>query len=61
MFLKRGEQTQRILDAMKPMTVAREPETRTERPPLPNTCPNCGKRLGRGKWMHLKNCGKQNG
>ena len=53
-FLKRGEATQRILDSIKPLAYQREPEKKPA--PLPNHCPKCGKQLGRGKYMHLKNC-----
>lgn len=53
-FLKRGEATQRILDTIKPPNYQREPEKKPA--PLPNTCPKCGRQLGRGKYMHLKNC-----
>jgi hypothetical protein len=56
MFPKRGEPTQRILDIFKPLFAKREPTTRTEHPPLPMNCPKCGKKLGRGKYMHMKHC-----
>lgn len=53
-FLKRGEATQRVLDAVKPLNYHREPEKKPAPPPL--HCPRCGKQLGRGKHMHLKHC-----
>ena len=52
---KRGEITQRLLDQLKP-SYSREPQSKPQ-PVLPsNECPKCGKRIGRGKYMHIKNC-----
>ena len=54
-FPKRGEVAQRIYDTARP-AYAREPSSKPQ-PSLPsNECPKCGKRLGRGKYMHIKNC-----
>lgn len=54
-FPKRGEISQRILDYNKP-AYAREPASKPQ-PTVPNDeCPKCGKRIGRGRWMHIKNC-----
>lgn len=54
-FPKRGEIAQRILDSVKP---GHGRETATKQPvPLPsNECPKCGRKIGRGKHMHIKNC-----
>ena len=54
-FPKRGEVAQRILDQNKP-AYAREPVTKPQ-PVVPSDqCPKCGKRVGRGRYMHIKNC-----
>jgi hypothetical protein len=54
-YPKRGETTSRLLASiLKPQSYEREPITKPAPPPL--NCPKCGKQLGRGKYMHLKNC-----
>jgi hypothetical protein len=53
-FPRRGDATKRILTVFKPVEYFREPDTKPL--PLPLNCPKCGKQLGRGKYMHLKNC-----
>ena len=54
-FPKRGETTQRILDVThRPRQ--REPETEPQTKKHPAECPKCGKLIGRGRWMHIKNC-----
>ncbi len=54
-FPKRGEITQRILNALKP-AYQREPESKPQPSVPPDQCPKCGKRVGRGRYMHIKNC-----
>lgn len=53
-YPRRGETTQKLLASLKPATYEREPETKPVPPPL--NCPKCGKQLGRGRHMHIKNC-----
>lgn len=55
-FPKRGEAGRRIMMMYMDMERAREPETPPSPVVFPDTCPKCGKRLGRGKYLHLKNC-----
>jgi hypothetical protein len=52
-FPKRGEISQRVLDMSRP-AYSREPVTKPA--PPPDECPKCGKRIGRGRYMHIKNC-----
>lgn len=54
-FPKRGEATQKVLDTMKP-AYAREPISKPQIIVPKNECPKCGKKLGRGRYMHIKNC-----
>ncbi len=54
-FPKRGEMTQKLLDMNKPGT-AREPASKPQPMPPRDECPKCGKKVGRGKYMHVKNC-----
>lgn len=54
-FPKRGEATQRVLDAFKP-AYSREPVSKPQTIVPKDECPHCGKRIGRGRWMHIKNC-----
>lgn len=51
--LARGMASQRIYDAVKPL---REPASLPMRVVPLNECPKCGKRVGRGRHMHIKNC-----
>lgn len=53
-FPKRGEVAQRILDQNRPY--AREPVTKPQTIVPRDECPKCGKRVGRGRYMHIKNC-----
>ncbi len=55
-FAKRGEISQRILNTMKPGIYSREPITKPQPIVPPDECPKCGKRIGRGRYMHIKNC-----
>ncbi len=52
-ILKRGEASQRVFNIYNKPGNTKEPESPVT---LPEECPKCGKRLGRGKVMHLKNC-----
>ena len=54
-FPKRGETTQRVLDRMNPGN-AREPVSKPLTTVPKDECPKCGKRIGRGRFMHIKNC-----
>jgi hypothetical protein len=54
-FPKRGEMTQRILDQNR-VANAREPITKPQTIVPKDECPKCGKRIGRGRYMHIKNC-----
>ena len=54
-FPRRGEATQRVLDRMSPGN-GKEPVTKPQRVVPPDECPKCGKRIGRGRYMHIKNC-----
>jgi hypothetical protein len=54
-FPRRGEVAQRILDQNKP-AYAREPVSKPQAVVPKDECPKCGKRIGRGRWMHIKNC-----
>ncbi len=54
-FPKRGEIAQRILD-MGRYGYAREPVTKPQMSVPKDECPKCGRRVGRGKHMHIKNC-----
>lgn len=51
-ILKRGESTRLVRErAMKSEPVA------LPKPNVPtDQCPKCGKRVGRGRYMHVKNC-----
>ena len=53
--LRRGEATSRILDRLKP-NYEREPASKPQATLPKDECPHCGKRIGRGRWMHVKNC-----
>ena len=53
-FPKRGEASQKALDQARPY--AREPVTKPQTTVPKDECPKCGKRIGRGRWMHIKNC-----
>lgn len=53
--LKRGEASQRMFDSIKPGN-AREPASKPQVTVPKDECPHCGKRIGRGRWMHIKNC-----
>lgn len=52
-FPKRGEATQKVLDRFK---YAREPASKPQAIVPKDECPKCGKNLGRGRYMHIKNC-----
>lgn len=52
---KRGEITQRLLDQLKP-NYSREPQSKPQASLPSNECPKCRKRIGRGRYMHIKNC-----
>lgn len=54
-FPKRGEVTQRMLDQIK-AGYQREPVTKPKAVVPSDECPKCGKRVGRGRYMHIKNC-----
>lgn len=54
-FPKRGETAQKALDQGRP-AYAREPATKPQTIVPKDECPKCGKRIGRGRWMHIKNC-----
>lgn len=54
-FPKRGEISQRILD-MGRTAYVREPASKPQTIVPKDECPKCGKRVGRGRWMHIKNC-----
>lgn len=54
-FPKRGEVAQRVLDMTRPQ-YAREPVSKPQTIVPKDECPKCGKRVGRGRWMHIKNC-----
>jgi len=56
-FLKRGEATQRILtNTYGQQTYKREPVEKLPDKPHPAACPKCGKNIGRGRFIHIKNC-----
>lgn len=52
-FLKRGEASQRALDKT---AYAREPVTKPQTIVPKDECPKCGRKIGRGRHMHIKNC-----
>jgi len=54
-FPKRGEVAQRVLDMTRPQ-YAREPVSKPMTVVPSDECPKCGKRIGRGRYMHIKNC-----
>ncbi len=54
-FPKRGEVSQRVLDMTRPAYM-REPASKPQTIVPKDECPKCGKRVGRGRWMHIKNC-----
>lgn len=54
-FPKRGEVAQRILDQNRP-AYGREPVSKPQAIVPKDECPKCGKRIGRGRYMHIKNC-----
>ncbi len=54
-FPKRGEISQRMLDMNRPQ-YAREPISKPQVTVPKDECPKCGKRIGRGRYMHIKNC-----
>jgi hypothetical protein len=54
-FPKRGDATQRVLDNMKP-AYAREPASKPQAVVPKDECPKCGKKVGRGRYMHIKTC-----
>jgi hypothetical protein len=54
-FPKRGEIAQRVLDMTRPQ-YAREPVSKPQITAPNDECPKCGKRVGRGRYMHIKNC-----
>lgn len=54
-FPKRGEISQRILD-MSRSAYMREPASKPQTIVPKDECPKCGKRVGRGRYMHIKNC-----
>jgi hypothetical protein len=53
-FLKRGEASQRAYETIKPY--AREPVSKPQTIVPKDECPKCGKRVGRGRHFHIKNC-----
>ena len=54
-FPKRGEMTKKVLEQIK-ANYEREPVTKPQ-PIVPyDECPKCGRKIGRGKHMHIKNC-----
>jgi hypothetical protein len=54
-FPKRGETTKKILEQVA-AKYAREPVSKPQAIVPKDECPKCGKRVGRGKHMHIKNC-----
>jgi hypothetical protein len=54
-FPKRGEIAQRVLDMTRPQ-YAREPVSKPIIAVPKDECPKCGKRVGRGRYMHIKTC-----
>lgn len=52
-FPRRGEATQKVLDRMK---YEREPASKPQAIVPKDECPKCGKRIGKGRWMHIKHC-----
>jgi hypothetical protein len=54
-FPRRGEVSQRILEQNRP-AYAREPISKPQAVVPKDECPKCGKRIGRGRYMHIKNC-----
>lgn len=54
-FPKRGEATARVLDQMK-AKYAREPVSKPQAVVPKDECPKCGKKVGRGRYMHIKTC-----
>ena len=54
-FPRRGEATQKVLDTMKP-AYSREPASKPQAIVPKDECPKCGKRIGKGRWMHIKHC-----
>lgn len=52
-FPKRGEATQRVLDRMQ---YNREPVSKPQLVVPKDECPKCGRKLGRGRHFHIKNC-----
>jgi hypothetical protein len=53
-FPKRGEISQRVLDMSRPY--AREPVTKPQTIVPKDECPKCGRKVGRGRHFHIKNC-----
>lgn len=52
-FPKRGEAAQRVLDRMQ---YNREPVSKPQTIVPKDECPKCGRRIGRGRHFHIKNC-----
>lgn len=55
MPLPRGHASQKVLDSIKP-AYGRETASKPQTVLPKNECPKCGKKLGRGRYMHIKNC-----
>ena len=54
-FPKRGEATSRVLEQMK-TKYSREPASKSQAVVPKDQCPKCGKKVGRGRYMHIKSC-----
>lgn len=54
-FPRRGEATQKVLDNFR-ASYAREPASKPQAIVPKDECPKCGKKLGRGRYMHIKTC-----
>ena len=54
-FPKRGETTKKVLEQVA-AKYAREPVSKPQTIVPKDECPKCGKKIGRGKHMHIKNC-----
>ena len=52
---KRGEATKKVQDQIA-AKYAREPASKPQTIVPKDECPKCGKKIGRGKHMHIKNC-----
>ena len=57
-MLKRGESTRMVRERfMESLNVVEAEPKAAPEPVIPkDQCPKCGKRIGRGRFIHIKNC-----